>query len=448
MRSALLLFLAGAAWLTATARGESIGLDAALRETWEHNPEIARDRADLDRAAGTRWVYRSRLLPRLRTEGQAGYQGDRGVGGKANIYAIARAELAQTVVDFSIPPNLRRGNLEVTISRQRLVQTVAQKLHEARLQFYVARVNRERAALLRGFAGRLDRIVSIQAELGRAGLAPERARVQAEIQRRSIDPAIFDCDAAANNAISNLRALLGRPSGAPSPEPLGTLGAENTSFDLAAAAREAVDQRPDLAGLRSSVSAFEEDRRIALAAYFPYVEIRLGVTGVPSDGSSGSTNPNALRAVDINQVNEFRYGVFFNWAAFDGGTAYGQSEVQRSLAGNVRVALARAEADIPRDLARLRANLVAIAGRRAGYSAALEAAGRVSTTTRELLGAGKATQLETLFAENGLLDAEQGLLFTRFEQSIAAAELDRITGRYVRFENANGKSGPLRQTGR
>ena len=69
----------------------------------------------------------------------------------------------------------------------------------------------------------------------------------------------------------------------------------------------------------------------------------------------------------------------------------------------------------------------------------MEAAGRVSVTTRELLNAGKATQLETIFAENGLLDAEQNLLFTRFEQSVAAAELDRITGRYVRFEGGEGK---------
>ena len=306
------------------------------------------------------------------------------------------------------------------------------------MQFYVTLINHERAALLRGQSGRLAQIVSVQAELSRAGLGSERARVQAEIQQRSLDPYIFDCDAAARVAAANLRAILGRPPGAPTPDPAGSLGA-NVVFPLAETAREAIARRPDLAGLRANIAAFEEDRRIALATYFPYVELRFGLQGVPGDANRGSTNPNALRAVDSNLTNEYRYGVFFSWAAFDGGSAYGQSEVYRAIAGNVRVALARAEADIPRDLARLRANVAAQAGRQASYATARAAAGRAAATTRELLGVGKATELESIYAESGLLDAEQGLLFTRFEQSLAAAELDRITGRYIRFEEAEGK---------
>ncbi len=426
--------------LAATARAEPISLDAVLRETWEHNPEVAGARADLDRAAGTRVVYRARLLPRLRSEALAGYQaeGNRGVDSKPVSYALARAELAQAGVDFILLPSLRRGDLEVAVSRHRLAQTAAQKLHEARLQFHVTRLNRERAALLRGYAGQLDRILSIQAELFRAGLAPERARTQAEIQRRSLDPVIFQCDAAAAVAAANLRALLGRPPGAPTPEPVGALGA-SVVFPLAETAREAIARRPDLAGLRANIAAFEEDRRIAFAAYFPYVELRLGLQGVPGDANRGSTNPNALRAVDANLTNEYRYGVFFSWAAFDGGSAYGAAEIYRAAAGGVRVALARAEADIPRDLARLRANVAALAGRQASLAAAQEAAGRAAATTRELLGVGKATELESIYAESSLIDAGQGLLLVRFEQSIAAAELDRITGRYVRFEGAEGK---------
>jgi outer membrane protein len=424
----------------ATMRAEPVTLEVCLQEVFDHNPEILAARADLDRAAGQRLVYNARGLPRLRTDGSIGYQGDRGIGGGATVIAVGHADLAQPLFEAGIPASRRRGNLEVTIARQNYYQAATEKLYQARVQFIQILARQQSAAVLLDIQAALVANQDAQDELLRAGLASRMTQLQARVQRLGIEPDLSEANGAARRGIVALRQLMGRQTGNPDPEPRGSLGFQEASLDLRALTAEALQKRPDLAALRGLVSATEEDRRIVQAGYYPLIEARVGVTGVPpANKASASGNPNALRSIDSNLVNEFRYGVFLSWV-IDNGVIIGQSHVLGAQTEGLRIALSRAEADIPRDLARLRATMAANSQRRASYALAGTSGDETLRTVNGLIRAGTASQVAFANAESSLLDARLGAVNVAAEQALALAELDRITGRYLRFLPA-GESG-------
>ena len=434
--SLLLACAFGSLGLSATrAHAGSLTLEACLREVMERNPDIARARTELERAEGTRLVIRSRALPRLRLEGNLGYQTDRGPGRAAKAILIGYGTLGQSLFDAGLPASLRRGNLEPLIVRQNFYQVASERLHLARVQFHYLQFYRALQSLQREIAGRVDGNVRVQTDLERAGLAGRRGTVQAQVQRLNIERniAVFSGESARQTAA--LRQSMGRSPGNDDPDPIALADLPAIAFEASAAAREALSSRPDLTALHYAIQAGAEDKRIVEAGYFPLVEVRLGGTLVPPSGG-GSSNPNALRSIDLNNVNEFRYGVFLAWQVIDTGAVRGQSRNVAAGRAGQEIALARAEADIPRDLARIRAQATSIAARSAAYADAELAASGTFDAVNEQLRAGRASQLEFLNAQENLLEARQGRLQVCLDSALALAELDRITGRYLRFSRA------------
>ncbi len=432
----VILCLAGA---VGVLRAEPITLEACLREVMARNPDIARARADLERAAGDRLVIRSRGLPRLRLDGIIGYQGDRGPTRSATEIAVGYANASQPLFDLGVLPSFRRGDLGLEIARQNFFQTAVERLHAARSQYYLLQFRGEQASVLRQIKAQLDENTSVQADLERAGLGPRRGTLQAQVQSLGLAPAVADAEANGTRARIALRQLLGRSGPDPDPAPADALIFPAVAAEPAAAAREALEQRADLAALRATIAALREDQRVIEAAYFPLIEARIGLTGVPQSNRA-STNPNALRAIDSNMVNEFRYGVALAWQVVDNGTVTGQARATAASRGALEQTLARAEADIPRDLARLRATVAANRAKLSAYADAERGSRDTFRTVNELVRAGKGSQLEVINAQTNLLSAQQGTLFTRLEQSLVAAELDRVTGRYLRFVSAPSRA--------
>ncbi len=416
-----------------TLRAEPVTLDACLQEVFNNNPDILAARADLDRAAGQRLVYNARGLPRLKTDALLGYQGDRGNGGAATAIIVAHADLAQPLFEAGIPASRRRGNLEVTIARQNYYQAATERLYQARVQFLQILARQQAAAVLREIQVALVANQDAQNQLISAGLASRMTQLQAQVQRLGIEPDLSEANGAMRRGIVTLRQLMGRETGKPDPEPRGSLAFQEVSLDLRALTAEALQKRPDIAALRGLVSAGEEDKRIVQAGYYPLIEARIGVTGVPpANKASASGNPNALRSIDSNYVNEFRYGVFLSWV-IDNGAIYGQAKAVGAQTDSLRVALSRAEADVPRDLARLRVVMAVTARQRASYAVAGGAGDETLSAVSEQVRAGTASQIAFINAETSLLDARLGALTAAADQASLLAELDRITGRYLRF---------------
>lgn len=418
--------------LLAPLRAETLTLEACLREVVERNPEIARARAEVERAQGQRLVIRARGLPRLRVDSAVGYQGSRGPGRPATAYAGISANAAQPLFDVAVPASFRRAELEVLIARQNFFQAAAGRLHAARLTYQVLQRRIALRSLESSTAARLEENARVQASLESAGLGPRRGTLQAQIQRLALEPQRAANASEIGRLTAVLRELLGRAGGADDPEPVA-LGAPNLpSLAPAELAREALGQRPDLQAARTAVRIATEDQRIVEANWFPLLELRLGGTAVP-ESRNAQSNPNAIRATDASAVTEFRYGIGLNWVPFDGGSTIGQARSFAAFRGALEVVLARAERQVAIDLGLVHARLQAARARLAATATARSAAGQSVATINDLLKAGKTTQLEVLNAESALLDAEASAINATADAADAAAELDRIVGRYVRF---------------
>ena len=432
MKFVSLAFLA-TTLLCARVGAEAIALEACLQEVFSNNPDIAATRADLERAAGQRLVFTARGLPRLRSDAALGYQGSRGPGRRATEIVVGHVDLAQPLFDAGIPASHRRGDLEVVIARQNYYQVATERLYAARLQFLQILARRQAAEVLRGIQSALITNQSVQDDLLRAGLVSRLAQLQASVQRFGLEPDLAEAAGSERRGLVALRQLMGRGAGAPMPDPRGSFAVPSGNLDLRALTAEALARRPDLAALRAMIGASQEDQRIVQAAYYPLIEARVGGTGVPPQNKArSSANPNALRSIDSNMVNEFRYGVFLAWV-IDNGIVTGQSRSVAATTDGLRITLARAEADVPRDLARIQSILSATTRQRASYAVAGSAGEATLRTVSDQVRAGTASQVAFINAETSALDARLGAVSAAADQAYAFAELDRVTGRYLRF---------------
>ena len=93
------------------------------------------------------------------------------------------------------------------------------------------------------------------------------------------------------------------------------------------------------------------------------------------------------------------------------------------------------EDDIPREVQRVRNNLDGIARKYDALSHAAGAAEQTAATSNANLASGVTSMLETRLAENASLEVRTQLLTLAYQQQLALAELDRITGRYLQFSD-------------
>ena len=97
--------------------------------------------------------------------------------------------------------------------------------------------------------------------------------------------------------------------------------------------------------------------------------------------------------------------------------------------------LARLEADIPRGLTRIENNLRALHARHAALIKAATVAEQTVADVQNNLLQGFSSQLEYRSAESSFLETKGGLLAVAFEQNLALAERDHLTGRYFQFSD-------------
>ena len=171
----------------------AVTLDGVLQTALEKNPEIERAKLNLEQASGHRLVLRSTMWPDLRAGVPAGVQGGKRTGeSSTRVFGFVRGFLTQPLIDATIPPSLRRGDVEVLIAQQQLNLAVEQQLHAARLAFYSALYNRALFSVREKQREHLDQNVASQDARIRAGLADRTAFTSATMQARERDEC-FDC---------------------------------------------------------------------------------------------------------------------------------------------------------------------------------------------------------------------------------------------------------------
>jgi outer membrane protein TolC len=417
----------------------ALTLDALMRQTVEHNPEIQQAKLRLEQATGRRLVLRSVAYPDAVIGGVLGDQGGHRSGERANQpFGFAAGGFIQPLFNAAIPASFRRANLEVLIAQQQLNIAVTNQLHGARLAFYTAVYNRDMKKIRSEQLKRLEDNASGQAQRYQSGLVARSVSVGAEVQVSELEPQLDASERAYQGAELRMVEALGEDLGPSAllPEPAGELKYVPINIDLPNEVTRTLQRRPDLELARLVVRASKEDERILEAAYYPTVNIVVGGEYIPVSGVRRTQSQGSPRRSDDIISSEIRAGGAYTWRVIDNGQTYGAVKRQRSARQINEVLLHKMEQDIPREMSRIDRDIKAIAAKQDLLSGASGAAAQNASTVQENLGKGVVSQLEYRQAENAALEVQSGLLSLAYQQQIALAEWDRATGHYFRFSEA------------
>ncbi len=461
-----------------TLEAETLTLADCLRETAAHNPQIVEEQYGVEQATATRLTFRARALPTLNIGGILGYLGQRNtetlrvpvrdpVTGKTSDVTVTNArsgtelligtgELRQSIFDAAIPASWRRGNIGVTSAQEALYTVTAARLDQTRILFYQSLYQQEFGAVLR----RLDEVSGAEIktldQLVTGGLAGRQSLLATKVQRTNFDTGIISNTGSTQLSLTALLQNMGRDlgpaaRGRPSPTDnvrlVGLLEDRPLSFDAAAAAREALDHRPDIRSLRAMVRLENENANIARAGYYPLVQLYVAGELVPQSFVQ-RTDSNSVRQSDETQVTEVRPGVQESWTIVDTGQVRGTVRALEARRNEISVSLQAAERNLPSDFALVRAQITDAADKIAALRGNVDVAENTLTLVQGGLAQGINSQLEFFDAQSGVLGTRIGLLTAELEMSLAHAEFDRLTGRYLKFtpeEPVAMHKAPVRQ---
>lgn len=441
MKRLLLAFFVAATTVETPAL-PGLTLDEALAQTLQKNPAIQESKAALEQAAGQRLIFRSVALPRAGTGIIAGVQGGQRAGESATQpFVFATGSFLQPIFNAAIPASYRRGEIEILIAEQQLNVTVVEQLLKARVAFYTALYNRSLEAFGQSQRKRLDENLAGEQARYEAGNIERGALSAATLQARELDPQIEDAHRAYGGAILQLAEAMGnhlRP-GATLPSPEGDLRFAQTNLIPEREIAAALKQRSDLRLARLLVRAAQEDLRIIEAGYYPAMNLVASGEYIPVTDIHRGSEGSPRRSDDIVS-SEARLGPAYTWRVIDNGKVTGAALRQHAVREINELQLRKLEENVPQELVRLQNNLRAIAARHQSLSLAAEAAEKNVASVQESREQGLASQLEFRTAETSLLATRSGILSAVYEQEIALADLDRVTGRYFQFsEDTTGK---------
>ena len=416
----------------------AINLDEALATTLQKNPAIQQAHAALEQAAGRRLVLRSIALPRARIGSAAGAQGGDRAGQSANIkpFGFAQGFLTQALFNAAIPASYRRGDVELLIAQQRLNVAVVEQLHTARVAFYTALYNRSLETLRQEQRVRLEQNVTSEKERYESGKSDRGAFTAATLVAREVGPEVAEARRAHEGAILRLAETMGQSLGpdAKLPEPEGALEFVPLHVDLGSETAAALERRTDLKLARLIVRAAEEDQRILEANYYPAINGLLSGEYIPSSGARRENETSPQRSNGIIS-SEYRAQADYTWRVVDNGKVGGAVARQRAVREMNEAMREKLEANVPRELERIRNELQSVSARAKSLEAAVAASEENVSIIRESLAQGLLSQLDFRTAENGLLETKTGVLSATYEQNILRAEWDRATGRYFQFSD-------------
>ena len=417
----------------------AITLERVLQTTLDQNPAIQEAKSGLEQASGQRLVFRSLVWPHAELGVPAGVQaghraGESGVKG----FAVGRGSLEQVLFNMSVPPSLRRGDVEVLIAQQQLNVAVVEQLHAARLAFYAALYNRSLGSIRYEQRQKLAANVTSQEDRYKAGLADKSASTSASVQASELVPEIEGAHRAYRESQLKLaEAMAIDPAKSTLPEPEGELPFIPMRLDVDSETVAALQRRSDLKLARLFVRSANEDQRIIAADYYPAVAGTVNgeyvpVTGIHRQGSTSKTQDFI--------GSEIREKAAYTWRVIDNGKVGGAVLKARATREINELTCRKLEANVSRELSRIANDLKGIDARERSLSAASVAAEESANAVRENVATGLASPLDYRVSQNAFLTTRSGLLEAVYQHNMAIAEWDRASGRYFQFSDDNTKS--------
>ena len=437
MKSFFLIAPAVALLISSAPATSALTLEEALQAAVDKNPEIQKAKSKVEQASGRRLIFRAVALPDGVIGVAGGDQGGHRAGSSSNQpFGFGYGQFSQPLFDASIPASYRRGNIELLIAQQQLNMAMETQLHATRVAFYSALYNRSLHTLREEQRQHLEENASSQKARYEAGLVDRSVATGAQLQTRELDPRVESAQRGYADARLKLSEAIGNDldANAALPDPEGDLSYARVDVDLDKQTDAALEHRADLVLARLLVKAAEEDQRIIQAGYYPKIDATMAGELIPVSGIRRESTGSPRRTDDIVS-SEVRLGAVYSWRVVDNGKVYGAVMKQRSIREINELELHKLEAAVPRDLARIRNNLKAIATKQQELLTATSAAELNAKIVQENLAGGLASQYEYRLMESTLLETRSAVSTLAFQQKLALAEWDRTTGRYFQFSD-------------
>jgi outer membrane protein TolC len=460
----LCLTKAAVAQVEKQAQTYDLTMEDCLASVLTRNPEIQQLRVDVERAAGTRLVYRSRALPQLATQLSAGGRGgdlyippqikaiftnsvtvlitnNAAVIGPA-LYSLVTAQFSQPLFDAGVPPSLRRGRLEVIVAQQNLNRAATDRLHEGRLIFLLTLYLRDLVAVHDELDKHLQANVQSEQQRLDVGAGNEAALKSAKIQQLNLELALANLRGYYFSTVTRLAEVCGRdpaqgtngPWRLSLPKPVGALRYEPVKMDRAQEFAYALQHRADLKLLQAVVDATAADRQTVQGAYLP--TISLVASGLFFPQSALVSKQTDIVPGQDTRTSQLEAGVAMSWTVIDNGQVTGASRQLAATQQAYEIMLHKLEQNIPRELATIEGALQSADERRVAFLKSAEAAEENLRLVEAQVSLGEATQLDFLKAQGNLLSVRAGLAEALHSHEEARAELDRATGRYLQYVTA------------
>jgi outer membrane protein len=457
----LCLTKATVAQIEKQAQTYDLTLEDCLASTLTRNPDIEQLRANVEGAAGTRLVYRSRALPQLATQLSGGGRGGdlyippdvkaiftngvtRLITNNAPVigpmlYSLVTAEFSQPLFDAGIPPSLHRGRLEVILAQQNLNRAVTDHLHETRLVFLLALYLRDLIAVHEELDQHLQSNVQSEQQRHDVGAANEAELKAAKIQQLNLELALANLRGYYFSTVTRLAEVCGRDPSLNTngvsqmwlPKPVGTLRYETVHLDLAQESAYALQHRADLKLLQALADAANADKRTVQARYLP--TISLVASGLFFPQSALVSKPTDIVPGQDTRKSQFEAGVALSWSIIDNGQVTGAARQLAATQQAYEIVLHQLEQNIPRELSTIEGELQSADERHQAFLKAVEAAEENLQLIEAQVALGQATQFDFLKAQTNLLSVRVGLVDATHSQEAARAELDHATGRYLEY---------------
>jgi len=419
---------------------KAVTLREVLRTTLDNNPAILEAKAGLEQAAGKRLVFRSIAWPDFEIGVPAGLQyGHRAGENGAKGFAVGRGDLQQTLFNMAVPPSLRRGDIEILIAQQQLNVAVVEQLHAARLAFYTALYNRSLESIRNEQLQKLEENVATQKNRFEAGLTNKSAFTSATVQADELIPQREAAERTYREAQLNLAQAMGiDPAKSSLPEPDGELEFVPMRLDVGSETAAALQRRVDIKLARLFVRAANEDQRIIAADYYPRIAGSIHGEWVPV---SGIHRQESTSKTQETMGSEIREKAAYTWRVIDNGQVGGAVMRARAAREENELTCRKLESNVSRELARIANDVQAIAAREKSLASASAAAEESARTVRENVATGLISPLEYRVSQTAFLKTKSGLLEAVYQHNVAAAEWDRVAGRYFQFSDETRKPG-------
>nr|MDQ2660219.1 TolC family protein [Verrucomicrobiota bacterium] len=283
---------------------------------------------------------------------------------------------------------------------------------------------------------RLENNVRAQSDRYQVGHADRQALNIARVLEGEVNPRVAEAQRTSSGALLTLARAMGEDLGPKTalPTVASDLTFASVSIDVNAETAAAIARRPDLQLARLLVAAAREDQRIIEAAYFPAIDATVSGDYIPVTQIHRGSEGTAQR-LDDTVSSQISAGAAYTWRVVDNGQVIGAAIQQRAAREANQLVVEKLEAQVPRELTQLRNNLRALQARHDALTKASEVAQRNVTDVQANVVQGRSSQLEYRTAESSYLQSQAGLLGVAYEQNLALAERDRLTGRYFQFSD-------------